>query len=75
MKKLMNYKEPPMTFKPDNTFMNFGNIPASYDARDYGQVSPVKDQMFCGASWAYAAASAMESAYRNMTGFSFTVSY
>ena len=43
--------------KPD------GPLPDALDWRDKGVVSPVKDQGQCGASWAFAAISAVESEY------------
>jgi C1A family cysteine protease len=36
-------------------------LPASYDARDYGIVTPSKDQANCGGCWAFASVGAMES--------------
>jgi len=36
-------------------------LPASYDARDEGLVTPAKDQRSCGSCWAFASVGAMES--------------
>lgn len=36
-------------------------IPATYDLRDFGKVSPVKSQGGCGACWAFAAMGSLES--------------
>lgn len=42
-------------------------IPSSYDLRDYGWVSSVKDQMAGGSCWAFAAMAAAESAILKAT--------
>ena len=44
------------------------DVPATLDWRDSGMVSPVKDQKTCGASWAYATASAVESRRKFIAG-------
>jgi C1A family cysteine protease len=40
-----------------------GPLPASLDWREKGAISNVRDQGQCGASWAYAAASALEASH------------
>mmetsp|Transcript_6312 Transcript_6312/g.4758 ORF Transcript_6312/g.4758 Transcript_6312/m.4758 type:complete len:109 (+) Transcript_6312:250-576(+) len=42
--------------------------PESFDWRDYGAITEVKDQAHCGASWAFAAAETIESANFLKTG-------
>jgi len=39
------------------------STPASYDWRDYGAVTPVKDQGYCGSCWAHSAVETVESAW------------
>ncbi|MCE5323468.1 lectin like domain-containing protein [bacterium] len=38
-----------------------GTLPTSYDLRDHGKVSSIKDQGDCGSCWAFAAIGSMES--------------
>jgi len=38
-----------------------GNLPSSYDLRNYNKVSPVKNQLRCGDCWAFATYGSMES--------------
>ncbi len=39
----------------------FTDLPGQYDLRSYGYVTPVKDQGNCGACWAFATCSSLES--------------
>lgn len=49
-------------------------LPASIDWRDYGVVSPVKDQGHCGSCWAFAAVASIESQAAIATGYLKTLS-
>ena len=46
----------------------YGFIPTSYDLREHGMVSPVKDQQSGGNCWAFAAIAALESAILKTSG-------
>ncbi|KAL5201020.1 hypothetical protein ABZP36_035374 [Zizania latifolia] len=51
-----------------------GDVPASYDWRDYGAVTRVKDQRQCGSCWDFAGTAAVESINAIMTGNLLTLS-
>ena len=48
----------------DPTIVKVSNAaPAAYDWRDYGRVSPVKDQASCGSCWAFSTIANLEGLY------------
>ncbi|KAG8057770.1 hypothetical protein GUJ93_ZPchr0002g26399 [Zizania palustris] len=51
-----------------------GNVPSSYDWRDYGAVTHVKDQGPCGSCWDFAGTAAVESINAIVTGNLLTLS-
>jgi len=46
------------------------SIPASFDWRQKGKVTPVQEQLACGACWAFTATAVLESAYAIKKGIS-----
>ena len=50
------------------------NLPSKFDLRDYGWVTPVKNQGFMGACWAFSTIDALESALLKATGISYDLS-
>jgi len=64
-KGLLNYTPNKEATLP--TYVNKKGLRAetvtSYDWRDYGAVTPVKDQGYCGSCWAHSAVEAVESAW------------
>ncbi|XP_049869523.1 pro-cathepsin H-like isoform X1 [Pectinophora gossypiella] len=44
------------------------NMPKNFDLRDYGVISPVRNQAHCGSCWAFAAAATMEGVLARANG-------
>ena len=57
-----------------NSTLDFDQIPSSFDLRDYGWVTPVKNQGFNGACWAFGNLAALESALLRYTGETYSLS-
>ncbi len=52
----------------DPTAMDDSNLPADFDLRNYGEVTPVKDQGWHGTCWAFSTTETMESAMLTQLG-------
>ena len=57
-----------------NSTIDVVNLPSRFDLRDWGWVTPVRNQGQMGACWAFGAASAMESAILRYLGFEIDIS-
>ncbi|WP_298523660.1 C1 family peptidase [uncultured Methanobrevibacter sp.] len=57
-----------------NNAINVTNLPSRFDLRDWGWVSPVRNQGRMGACWAFGMTGALESALLKATGMSFDLS-
>ena len=53
---------------PDNSLDSADYLPAAFDWRDHGGVTPIRNQRTCGSCWAFATVGAMESAIAIRTG-------
>ena len=51
-----------------------GGIPASYDSRDYGYITPVKDQKSGGNCWAFGGIATLEACLKKATGITYDFS-
>lgn len=63
-----------MQLTPVNNTLNPDVIPTKFDLRDWGWVSPVRDQGWMGACWTFGMSAALESALLKATGIEFNVS-
>ena len=67
---LYNFEDNTKPFAIVNNTLSFEEIPDHFDLRDHGWVTPVKDQGFMGACWAFGNLAALESSllrYTNVT--------
>ncbi|MBE6501238.1 MAG: hypothetical protein E7Z79_02215 [Methanobrevibacter thaueri] len=51
-----------------------GSLPKSYDSRDYGYITPVKDQGTGGNCWAFGGVATLEACLKKATGITFDFS-
>ena len=57
-----------------NNTINYTDLPEKFDARDYGWVSPIKNQGEMGSCWAFGTISSLESALLKATGIKYNLS-
>ena len=57
-----------------NNSIDVVNLPARYDLRDWGWVTPVRNQGYMGACWAFGCTGALESALLKATGIEYDLS-
>ena len=57
-----------------NNTINFTDLPARFDLRDWGWITPVKNQGMMGACWAFSTLAALESALLKATGTAYDLS-
>ena len=63
-----------MKFELINNTINVTNIPARFDLRDWGWVTPVKNQGSMGSCWVFGAIAALESSLLKATGITYDLS-
>lgn len=65
-----DYSVPLFSYTPDSLTV----LPSSYDSRDYGYMTPVKDQGQGGNCWAFAAIGTLEACIKKATGITYDFS-
>jgi len=73
----LGFKPSPMDFshligQPGLAVQLGSSLPSSYDLRNYGKVSPVKNQFACGDCWAFATFGSMESVLLTSESWNFS---
>ena len=61
-------------FQLINNTINVTNLPSRFDSREWGWVSPVKDQGIMGSCWTFGNCGALESALLKTTGIEYNLS-
>ncbi|MBQ7927262.1 MAG: hypothetical protein IJ287_00740 [Methanobrevibacter sp.] len=69
-----NFEDSTSPFIIVNNTLSFDEIPEKFDLRDYGWVTPVKNQGFMGACWAFGNLAALESSLLRYTNVTYSLS-
>ena len=69
-----NFEGAPNKFIIINNTLSFDEMPVKFDLRNYGWITPVKDQGFMGSCWAFGNMAALESALLRYTNKTYSLS-
>ena len=69
-----NFEGTPNQLNITNNTISFDKIPVKFDLRNYGWITPVKDQGFMGSCWAFGNMAALESSLLRYTNVTYSLS-
>ena len=70
----VSFEYPALNLTLINNTINVSSLPSRFDLRDWGWITPVKDQGPMGACWAFAFGEALETALLKATGIRYNIS-
>ena len=70
----LSFDYPALNLTLINNTINVTGLPSRFDLRDWGWITPVKDQGIAGACWTFAFAEALETALLKATGIRYNIS-
>ena len=70
----LSFANPGLNLTLINNTINVGSLPSRFDLRDWGWVSPVKNQGRAGACWTFAFGESLETALIKATGIRYDIS-
>ena len=70
----VSFEYPGLNLTLINNAINVSSLPIRFDLRDWGWVTPVKDQGIVGSCWAFAFGEALETALLKATGIRYDIS-